>query len=102
MAAPVRLQVGAVGERDLDLDEHVARRRARGAARPRRAGRRARGSGPPSRREDDLERRAGAVALEPLGEALERQHLGSRQVELGQQRDGPRRWRGVAEREPIT
>ena len=27
MAAPVRLQVGAVGERDLDLDEHVARPR---------------------------------------------------------------------------
>ena len=24
MAAPERLQVGAVGERDLDLDEHVA------------------------------------------------------------------------------
>ena len=29
MAAAERLQVGAVGERDLDLDEHVARRRAR-------------------------------------------------------------------------
>ena len=27
MAAPERLQVGAVGERDLDLDEHVARPR---------------------------------------------------------------------------
>ena len=25
MAAPERLQVGAVGQRDLDLDEHVAR-----------------------------------------------------------------------------
>ena len=29
MAAPERLQVGAVGERDLDLDEHVARPRLR-------------------------------------------------------------------------
>ena len=27
MAAPERLQVGAVGERDLDLHEHVARPR---------------------------------------------------------------------------
>ena len=27
MAAPERLQVGAVGERDLDADEHVARPR---------------------------------------------------------------------------
>ena len=29
MAAAERLQVGAVGERDLDLDEHVARPRLR-------------------------------------------------------------------------
>jgi hypothetical protein len=29
MPTPERLQVGAVGERDLDLDEHVARSRLR-------------------------------------------------------------------------
>ena len=29
MAAAVRLEVGAVGERDLDLDEHVALARLR-------------------------------------------------------------------------
>ena len=29
MAAAERLRVGAVGERDLDLDEHVARARLR-------------------------------------------------------------------------
>ncbi len=32
VSAPVRLQVGAVGERDLDLDEHVARPRLRDVA----------------------------------------------------------------------
>ena len=86
MAAAERLQVGAVGEGDLDLDEHVARPRLRVAARPRGGGRPARGSEEPSRREDDLQRPAGAVALEPFGEAVERQHVGLRQVELREER----------------
>ncbi len=75
MAAAERLQVGAVGERDLDLDEHVARLPARGSARPPAAGRRGRGSGAPSRREHDLERarRSGrARALPRSGRAAAR------------------------------
>ena len=52
MAAPERLQVGAVGERHLDLDDDVAVcRPARVAGRPRAGGRRGRGRSAPSRRE---------------------------------------------------
>ena len=56
MSAAERLQVGAVGERDLDPDEHVAGPGLRPRHVLQRAGRRARGSAAPSRREDDLER----------------------------------------------
>ena len=103
MAAAERLQVGAVRERDLDLDEHVARVPARGSARPRAAGRRGRGSAAPSRREHDLERAAGAVEREPVLEAVERQHRRLGQVERrAAARAPPACARGVAEREPVS
>ena len=102
MAAAERLQVGAVGEGDLDLDEHVARPRLRARERPRGEDRRARGSAALSRREDDLQRAAGAVELEALGETLERQRRRLRQVELGQKLERSRMCRGVAEREPVS
>ena len=88
VAAPVRLRVRAVGERDLDAHEHVAGPRL-GAwhllqphvARP---------------VEDEssqgvkttLRRLAAAVELEPLGEALERQHGRLRELERGQHAHG--------------
>ena len=87
MAAPIRLQVGAVGERELDLHEHVPRPRlglrnvldaqVAGRVEQRRL----------SRREDHLERRAAAVELEPLVEALERQRGHLRQLEVAERLD---------------
>ena len=85
MAAAERLQVGAVGERDLDPDEHVARARLRPWRPPPAARRPVRGRSAPSRDEDDLQRLAAPVELEAIGEPLERQHRRRRQLELGQQ-----------------
>ena len=87
MAAVERLRVGAVGERDLDLDEHVAGAGLRvgdvlepDVARPvedqRLHGVKTTFSASPR-----------AVELEPLGEALERQHGRLGQVEVGEELD---------------
>ena len=75
MAAPERLQIGAVGERDLDLDEHVARAGLRVAGPPR--ARRSPGPWKRSRSHGVKTTFSAAPAhgeLEPFGEALERQH----------------------------
>ena len=87
MAAPERLQVGAVGERHLDLHEHVARAGPRvghvleaevaGAVEARR----------PHGTNTTFSAVAGAKQVEALVEALERQHRRLGQVELGEQRD---------------
>ena len=102
MAAAERLQVGAVGERDLDLHEHVSRPRHRvGHVLDAHVAGRVEAK-PPSRREDDLERLAGAVCGEALGEALERQDQRRRQLERRQQLDRVRKYAGVPERDPTS
>ena len=87
MAAPERLHVGAVRQRHLDPDEHVAGARLRvrhlldadvaGAVPAQR----------PHGTNTTLSRLAAQEELESLGEARERQHHRLGQVELRQQRD---------------
>ena len=90
MPAAVRLEVGAVRERDLDLEQHVAVAGDSARGRPRGGGRRGRGAAAPSRREDDLQGVAAAIELEPLREAVERQDDRLRHVEVVEQRERPR------------
>ena len=86
--APEGLEVGSVGERDLDLDEHVAGAWLRprhflepqiaGAVEPKR----------PHGVKTTLSARAAAIQLETLREALEREHGRHGKLELREQRGG--------------
>ena len=102
MTAPEGLQVGAVCQRHLDLDEYVARAglRTRDLFEPQipDAVEAQRSHGV----EDHLQRGAGAIELEALVEALERQDGRRGYLELGEDSTASRMCRGVAEREPVS
>ena len=75
---------------------------APGAGRPRAAGRPARGSAAPSRREDDLERAAAAWSSRPSSKRSSGSTVGSGRSSSGSSATRLGECRGVAEREPIS